>query len=186
MNLVIAPARIFVTNRWLLDNLYVSLPAASFHDVYRSYGAEVYRFALYLSGDSARAEDLTAEAFLRIWASPAPARLDTVKSYLFAIVRNLYAQAWRREKRETPLQDQAAPPQGLERMLDKKAELARVLAALQELDPVERAAVLLRGEHQMAYEDIARLLDLSPNAARVKVHRARQKLMDSRKGSVRQ
>jgi RNA polymerase sigma factor (sigma-70 family) len=70
----------------------------------------------------------------------------------------------------------------VEQAIDAKAELARVLAALAELDPLERAALLLRSDHQMAYEDIARLLEISTVSARVKVHRARQKLMQVRKG----
>jgi RNA polymerase sigma-70 factor (ECF subfamily) len=160
----------------------VSLPTANFHEIYGRYSRDVYRFALYLSGDISQAEDLTSEAFLRLWTAPAPAQLDTVKSYLFAIVRNLYVQNWRIEKREAPLTESAAPYQSVEQAIDAKAELARVLAALAELDPLERAALLLRSDHQMAYEDIARLLEISTVSARVKVHRARQKLMQVRKG----
>lgn len=162
----------------------MSLPAANFHDLYQKYSRDVYRFALYLSGDSARAEDLTSEAFLRLWAAPAPAHLDTVKSYLFAIVRNLYVQNWRTERREAPLTDSAAILPSIEQTLDAKSELARVLAALSELEPLERAALLLRSEQQMAYEDIARLLEISSVSARVKVHRARQKLMQVRTGAL--
>jgi len=160
----------------------VSLPAASFHQVYESYGSEVYRFALYLTGDAARAEDLTAEAFLRVWASPAPAHLKTIKSYLLAIVRNLYVQTWRRERRETALEEQPAQTDRREERLDSQAELNRVMAALQKLEPVERAAVLLRGEGGLDYEEIAQVLEISAVAARVRVHRARKKLMAARKG----
>jgi RNA polymerase sigma-70 factor (ECF subfamily) len=160
----------------------VSLPTANFHEIYGRYSRDVYRFALYLSGDASRAEDLTSEAFLRLWVAPAPAQLETVRSYLFAIVRNLQVQNWRIEKREAPLTESAAPRQSPEAELDAKAELARVLAALAELDPLERAALLLRSDHQMAYEDIARLLEISTVSARVKVHRARQKLTQVRKG----
>ena len=112
-----------------------------------------------------------------------PAQLETVKSYLFAIVRNLYVQNWRIEKREAPLTDSAAPDQSVEQAIDAKAELARVLAALAQLDPLERAALLLRSDHQLAYDDIARLLEIPAVSARVKVHRARQKLMQVRKGT---
>jgi RNA polymerase sigma-70 factor, ECF subfamily len=167
----------------------VSLPAASFHEVYQAHSREVYRFALYLSGDRARAEDLTAEAFLKIWVSPAPTHLKTIKSYLLTIVRNLHVQSWRKQSRETPLRetslmDVPSHRDNLERTLDQKAELNRVLAALQQLDTVERSAVLLRGEHHMSYEEIAHMLELPPVTIRVKVHRARQKLMQARKGII--
>ncbi len=162
----------------------MSLPEANFHDLYKKYSGDVYRFAVYLSGDPSRAEDLTSEAFLRIWASPAPTHLNTVKSYLFAIVRNLHVQNWRIERREAPLDESPASHPTLEHALDAKAELHRVLAALADIAPLERAALLLRGEQQMSYDDIARLLEISPASARVKVHRARQKLMQFRHGAL--
>lgn len=162
----------------------MSLPAASFHEVYEAYGREVYRFALYLTGHASRAGELTAEAFLRLCASPAPAHINTMKSYLLAIVRNLYVQTWRRERRETPPVELPSPARRPEQAAEGKAEPGRVLLAMQQLDPVERAAVLLRGEHGMDYESIARMLDITSAAARVKVHRARQKLLQARKGTA--
>jgi RNA polymerase sigma-70 factor (ECF subfamily) len=174
----------FVTKRGRFHTLCVSLPAANFHDLYQRYSRDVYRFALYLSGDSARAEDLTSESFLRLWTAPAPARVDTVKQYLFTIVRHLYIQNWRLESRHAPLTDAPANIETIEDSLDTKAELYRVLAALADLEPLERAAILLRSEQQMAYEEIARLLEISTASARVKVHRARQKLMHVRKGTT--
>jgi DNA-directed RNA polymerase specialized sigma24 family protein len=41
-----------------------------FHDLYESYSRDVYRFALYLSGDPALADDITSETFVRVWSSP--------------------------------------------------------------------------------------------------------------------
>lgn len=37
-------------------------PDESFHDLWVRYAGEIYRFALYLSGERAMAEDVTAEA----------------------------------------------------------------------------------------------------------------------------
>jgi DNA-directed RNA polymerase specialized sigma24 family protein len=42
---------------------------AEFQDIYQRYAQDVYRFALYLSGDQALAEDITSETFVRLWAS---------------------------------------------------------------------------------------------------------------------
>jgi len=45
--------------------------SAGFSELYRGHARAVYRFALGLSGNAAEAEDLTAEAFLRIWEAGA-------------------------------------------------------------------------------------------------------------------
>src|SRR5438876_3724501 len=40
-----------------------------FHDLYSRYARDVHRFALYLSGNPALADDITSETFLRAWSS---------------------------------------------------------------------------------------------------------------------
>ena len=39
----------------------------NFQDLYDSYAAEIYRFALWLCGDRHEAEDITSETFIRAW-----------------------------------------------------------------------------------------------------------------------
>jgi RNA polymerase sigma-70 factor (ECF subfamily) len=48
---------------------------------------------------------------------------------------------------------------------------------MQELPEVDRAALLMRAQEGMSYEEIAHALDLSLAAVKVKIHRARQRLM---------
>ncbi len=156
------------------------MKAATFSELWERHSKDVYRFALYLSGDPALAEDITAETFLRIWSSPAPVRLPTVKAYLLAIARNLYLHELRRAGRMRPLQatlpDRSRPGEQAE----ARAELASVLAELQNLPETDRAALLLRAEDGLSYEEIAEVLGISLAAAKVKVHRARLKLAERR------
>jgi RNA polymerase sigma-70 factor (ECF subfamily) len=55
--------------------------------------------------------------------------------------------------------------------------LETVLAELQELPETDRAALLMRALDEMPYEEIAVALGITVAAARVKVHRARVRLM---------
>jgi RNA polymerase sigma-70 factor (ECF subfamily) len=63
-----------------------------FHDLYESYGPEVYRFAYWLAGSAAEAEDITSETFIRAWINFASIRTETLKAYLFQIARNIYLE----------------------------------------------------------------------------------------------
>ena len=54
-----------------------------FQDLYESYASEVYRFALWLAGDSSEAEDITSETFIRAWVRNSTIRTVTLKAYLF-------------------------------------------------------------------------------------------------------
>ncbi|MGH9730620.1 MAG: RNA polymerase sigma factor, partial [Candidatus Acidiferrales bacterium] len=55
-----------------------------------------------------------------------------------------------------------------------------VLAALQELPEVDRTILLMRALDEMPYEEIAETLGIPVVTAKVKVHRARLKLMQTR------
>src|SRR5690349_13600465 len=156
-----------------------------FHELYESYSRDVYRFALYLSGDPALADDVTSETFVRVWSSPQPVRLATVKAYLLTIARNLWLMERRRYIRNRDL-DKTIPDsaQSALRRAEVNDELERVLRALQEFPEVDRAALLMRADEGLSYEEIAVALGLPVATVKVKVHRARLKLAQIRNQGV--
>jgi len=148
-----------------------------FGDIYRRHAKEVYRFALGLCGDHHRAEDLAAEAFARALSSSGPIRSETVRAYLFTIARNLYLQSLERSRRMTELEDEHVDREARPDMVaEQHDELARTLAALQELPETDRAALLMHAEEEMSYQAIANTLGISLAAVKVKIHRARIRL----------
>jgi len=150
---------------------------ADLHDLYARYARDVHRFALYLSGDPALADDITSETFLRAWSSAAPIREGTVKAYLFTIVRNLYLLELRRTSRHVELKDSLpSAARSQEDRIAQQSALASVLRALRDLPEVDRAALLMRTQDGMSYEEIAHALQLSLSSAKVKIHRARLRL----------
>ena len=60
-----------------------------FQELYDSYASDVYRFAFWLAGDKAEAEDVTSETFVRAWARREAIRTETLKAYLFKVARNV-------------------------------------------------------------------------------------------------
>jgi|SRR5271170_1073762 len=61
-----------------------------FHTLYERYASQVRLFALFLSGDTALADDITSDTFVRAWVARDRIEHVTVKGYLFTIERNLY------------------------------------------------------------------------------------------------
>jgi len=152
-------------------------PIQEFEALYRRYAADVFRFALYLGGDRAEAEDVASETFVRAWVTRDRLRLPTVKAYLFTIARNLHRQGWRGRTRRADLDfEMLDPGPGPEEQAAARARLDRVLAALQQVPEVDRAALLMRAQDGMSYDEIAAALGISVVAAKVKVHRARLRL----------
>ena len=151
-----------------------------FHELYTRYAGDIYRFALFLCGDTAEAEDITAETFARALTGKAPLVSATVKGYLLTIARNLHLESVRRRKRliELPpeLPDSVAH---FEHVISHKTELEALQAYLQTFPEVDRAALLLRADG-VAYDEIANALNISLASAKVKVHRLRLKLAEWR------
>ena len=152
-----------------------------FEDLYQRYARDVYRFALYLCGNKALAEDIASETFVWVWTVRDAIRTESVKAYLFTIARNLHADGRRREARHVAIPEVLLDPSpGPEvEALDRQA-LEAVLLALQQIPEVDRAALLMRAQDGLPYEEIARSLGLSVSAAKVKVHRARLRLAELR------
>ena len=156
-------------------------PSVDFATVYERYAADVFRFAFYLSGNRPDAEDITSETFVRAFVAPERIKATTVKAYLLTIARNLFLQGLRRRSRQSPLpQDVADPGPASSHRLEQESELQAVVATLQTLAEIDRAALLLRAIDGLPYEEIAHTLGISLSSAKVKVHRARAVLLKRR------
>src|SRR5215831_14310734 len=77
----------------------------AFREIYERYYRDVYRFALFLSGHPSKADDLTAETFVRAWTARDRIRQASVRSYLLTIVRNLHRDQRRASRRLMPVED---------------------------------------------------------------------------------
>jgi RNA polymerase sigma-70 factor (ECF subfamily) len=153
----------------------------SFEELYKKNVGEVYRFAYWLVGDHIEAEDVTSETFVRAWTRRTTIRTETLKAYLFAIARNVFLQRKRKTRGLVIHKDDRADPNpGPAQLTEQLLEINRVHHMLQTLPELDRAAFVLRVEHELPYIEIARTLEISLSAAKVKVHRVRKKLMQDR------
>ncbi len=149
--------------------------------LYQRYAPDVRRFALFLSGDPVMADEITSDTFLSAWLARDRIRQPTVKSYLFAIARNLYRDLQRRQVRHTELFEHMTDKRiSAQTHMEQTAEVRAVLAALQQLPEMDRTALLMRALDEMPYEEIAEALGIPVVTAKVKVYRARLKLMQTR------
>ena len=146
--------------------------------MYESYAAEVFRFSLWLSGNSLEAEDITSETFIRAWVHNSKIRTETLKAYLFTISRNVYLGHKRKKKHQVVLDDiYPDPTPGPDKLTESQLKLQRVQGVLQTLPEIDRAAFVLRVYQELPYDEIARVLELSLTATKVKVYRVRKKLI---------
>ena len=152
---------------------------AAFATLYRRYLDRVYGYAFYQLGDHHDAEDVTERIFLAALRA-LPGFRDqgsTFRAWLFRIAHNTIANAHRsRARRRTePLPDdfqRAAPnadPAGQVALADELREIRRVVA---EMPDDRRQVILLRFVDDLSTAEIAEVLDRSPGAVRVLLHRS--------------
>ncbi|MEP7135194.1 MAG: sigma-70 family RNA polymerase sigma factor [Chloroflexota bacterium] len=151
----------------------------NFHELYQKYAQDVYRFAYWLCGNAQDAEDITSETFVRALTAVGTIKAETVKGYLLTIAKNLAYKKSTREKRFVPLEsDITESILGPAQSVENTASLRTAFEFIQTLPEIDRAALVLRLQDDLSYEEIANVLNISLAAAKVKVHRARLKLTE--------
>jgi RNA polymerase sigma-70 factor (ECF subfamily) len=154
---------------------------------YAELAPRIQRFQRDLLDDPTLARDATQETFIRAFRRvrelPPDARLVP---WVFGIARNVSLELRRARGRlrrvvvDSPAPVQAAVADRSRRtpeaeLLDREA-LVVVERAMSELSEERRAALLLRLDHGLAYEDIAELMGWSLAKVKVEIHRAREVL----------
>ena len=155
-----------------------------FRDIYERYYNDVHRFALFLTGDAARADDLTADTFVRAWRARDRIQHATVKAYLLAIARNLYRDQRRSSRqstdREVELQDTIADgTPGADVHVQHASTLRNVRDRLRGVARGDRRALLLYVLKEMSYAEVAAKLGISIGAVKSRINRAREALAAS-------
>ena len=149
-------------------------------DVVREHDDRVYRLAFRLTGDAHDAEDLTQETFIRVFRSLASYKPGTFEGWLHRITTNLFLDMVRRRARlrmeGLPEDTDRLPGGGPEQVFSDTHLDPHLQAALDELVPEFRAAVVLCDVEGLSYEEIAATLGVKLGTVRSRIHRGRQAL----------
>jgi RNA polymerase sigma factor (sigma-70 family) len=146
-----------------------------------------YRFARWLSGVPADADDVVQEAILRAFRGFDALRGSDVKAWLLAIVRNCHSTALRQQQRRAfvPLPEEndaqdgyamtatAPGPENASIRRDEQRTLDRLIAALPE---EHRTVLMLREIEEMDYRQIARITNVPIGTVMSRLARSRAAL----------
>lgn len=150
-----------------------------FEHIYRCYFDQVYRYALSLTQDEHRAEELTQETFFKALQSIDRFRGgSSIKTWLCAIAKNSYLSDRRKRKPEVLGElanrcDEAAGPEEQAIDHDESLQLHR---ALHDLPEPYKEVFCLRVFAQLRFQEIGALFGKTENWACVVFHRARAKI----------
>jgi RNA polymerase sigma-70 factor, ECF subfamily len=158
----------------------------AFDELVRVTHADTYTLAYRLTGDEEDARDVVQEAYLRAYRGLQRFRGDAqFTTWMYRITANCAAtQLGKRTRHRHDELDEAVgvadvhPDRDPQLRADADDLRGRLRVALDELPPRLRAVVLLRDVYDLPHEAIAAELGISESAAKVRLHRARNRLRD--------
>jgi RNA polymerase sigma-70 factor (ECF subfamily) len=169
----------------------------AFRELVRRYERPVFSLIFRMVRDSATAEDLSQDAFIKVLNNIDKYRPEfKFSSWLFKIANNIAIDFLRRRQLDTismdgsPHATTAAEAEsssfdidsGGENALDEMAakELGSAIErAIASLRPEYRSCILLRHVEGRSYEEIAATLDLPLGTVKTYIHRARHQLREA-------
>ena len=135
-------------------------------------------FAISLSGNIDRADDLVQETLLRAIANIDSFQPGTnMNAWLFTILRNLFRSEYRKRKREVEDAD-GSYAESLKSHPDQlgRVEFQEFRTALSQLPDEQREALILVGASGFSYEEAADICGCAVGTIKSRVNRARNRL----------
>ena len=135
-------------------------------------------FAMSLTGNADRANDLVQETLLKAWAHRDSFEPGTnMQAWLFTILRNQFRTEYRKRRREVEdvegvhSQKLAAPEAQTGHI-----EFKELRNALDQLPPDQKEALILVGASGFSYEEAAKICDCAIGTMKSRVNRARNRI----------
>jgi RNA polymerase sigma-70 factor (ECF subfamily) len=147
---------------------------AEFEAFYARTARTLHGYLCRLSGDSATADEVLQETYIRMLNAPAMDDLPR-KGYLYKTATNLLRDRWRKLKREQKLWEMSEFTEHVHQKFNLPMDMASVF---ERLSAQERAILWLAHVEEMSHKEIGAILGVKEKSVRVMVFRAREKAKD--------
>lgn len=143
--------------------------------LFAAHQAGLLRYLSRAVGHGDTARDLTQDVFVRVVKADALPGVDTErKAWLFRIARNIAIDYHRKRNVRGPEPLEVPEPS---RTASQDTTL-EVTEALSQLDALDRDVFLMRESAGLSYAEIGAACDITPDAVRSRIHRARLQLRE--------
>lgn len=150
-------------------------------EIYDRYAEPIYRYLYRYLGDSAQAEDLTSEVFLRLLSvlnTPRAPR-DQLQGWLYRVAHNLAMDWFRQQAKGGTLARNESVPAEVNSPLaemEKRQAQGRLQAAIRELTVDQQRVILLRFGQGCRIAEVSQLIGKTEGAVKILQHRAIRRL----------
>jgi RNA polymerase sigma-70 factor (ECF subfamily) len=142
-----------------MKSLQVDASEQALRALYRTYGGELYGFAVNHLGDRGLAEELVQEVFTRVWRNADKFDPDraTFRTWLYGIARNAVIDFNRRRsvRPQLAMHDTETDPEALTDSIEQSVLRWQVAAALERLTPEHREVIRLAHFQGLTLREVA-------------------------------
>ncbi len=147
-----------------------------FSEFFNSHAKNLRNFLLFKFGNQDHAEDITQEAFIKLWQNCKDVPLEKAKSYIYTIANNSSLNIISHEKVKLNYQKNNnhidRSNENPEFLLEEKQFKDKLLSAIENLNETQRVAFLMNRIDGKKYYEIAEELNISVKAVEKRIHLA--------------
>jgi RNA polymerase sigma-70 factor (family 1) len=158
------------------DSLSETCNEIIFSNFFKNHAKSVRNFLFYKYGNKDQAEDLTQEAFIKLWQNCAAVPLDKAKSYIYTIANNSSLNEIAHQKvilkYEKNFSGTDQTNESPEFLLEEKQFESKLLKAIENLNETQRVAFLMHRIDGKKYSEIAEELNIGIKAVEKRIHLA--------------
>jgi RNA polymerase sigma-70 factor (ECF subfamily) len=159
----------------------------AFEAIYKSTSQFVYNVAYRVLQNREDAQEVTQEVFLLLYHKLNNFRFESsFKTWVYRITTNSainYAKKHSRHKDQLEYDEKTMPVttrNEVHENMEKQEQNTKIEQLLSNINPDQRACIVLRNIEGLSYEEIAETLKININTVRTRLKRAREKMMSLR------
>ena len=149
----------------------------TFEDFFREQEARLYRSLCMITGSREEAEEITQEAFLKVWERwDRVSEMESPSGFLFTVAMNMFRSRYRSAMRAIKRGMSAAEPDDAFAVIEDRDLVFR---GLKQLIPQQRAAVVLTSLLGFTSEEVGEMLGIKAATVRTLTSRARSAMKET-------
>ncbi|ALM49966.1 RNA polymerase subunit sigma-70 [Flavobacterium psychrophilum] len=147
-----------------------------FSNFFKSHAKSLRNYLYYKFGNEEQAEDVTQEAFIKLWENCASVPLEKAKSFLYTVANNTTLNQIAHQKvvleynKKSPANN--TDSQSPEFLMEEEQFKTKLQKSIANLTEAQRTAFLLHRIDGKKYHEIAEILGISVKAVEKRLHGA--------------